>query len=341
MAALEGALPTLSTPADALTGGFSDQPVTTGTTPVLAGAYPGTVATLTVVVAGGSIGAFEIDAESHTFSASSANEFTRQIISVDPTDGSLTKTDGVETSDQTAGSAAKPSLPALDVEIYTALVDDTTLVVEQAARGTGLVTVSTYSVDVTAGEIDGQAFEGETISVTAASSSEFRRDKISVDPSDGSITKTDGSETSDQTSGSAALPATPTDEVVLFELLVSDSAVVEELDNRGTGVATDATLSVAMSAGLIDGVAIAGQNVAVSASTSSNYAKDLVSVDAAGSVTVTVGTEAANLTLAEIPDCPDDEVGLFAIGVGNAATGVTTLYLAGARGLVEPASATA
>ena len=335
MAALQGAYPTLSTPADALQGGFMGQPVTTPT--ALEGARPGVISTYNVPVTAGFIGAFEIDGEVVASASPGATEFSRDLVSVDPTDGSITVTAGAHTTDQSAGSAAKPALPAGDVELFTMLASDAAVTeVEQAARGTGLANV--FTVEVKAGEIDGVQFEAETLTLTLSSASEFARDLVSIDPDTGAITLTVGAETSDQTSGSAVAASTPAGEAILAEVLVSDSALTVEYDNRGGGLETDTSLSVAVEAGMVDGVAIAAQDISVVASGGSNWAKDLVSVDAAGALTVTAGTEAASLGAASIADCPSGDVGLFAVGVGPAASGATTLYLAGARGLDPIAS---
>ncbi len=334
MPAINGLIPVLSTALDALEGGLAGQPASTPT--VLDGARPGVISTYNVPVTAGFIGAFEIDGEVVASASPGATEFSRDLVSVDPTDGSITVTAGVHTTDQTAGSAAKPALPAGDVELFTMLASDAAVTeVEQAARGTGLATVLT--VEVKAGIIDGVAFEAETLTMALAGSGEFSRDRVTVLPATGAITLTAGTDTTDQIPASAVAPAAPAGEVVLFDVLMTDAAVTaEEYDNRGTGLATDPVLAVALGAGLYNGIAIAASSQSFSASTGSNWAKDLVSVDAAGAITVTAGTEAASAGAASVPDVPADEYALYFATVGPAASGVTVISLDGRGDYPKP-----
>jgi len=222
MAAIEGALPEYTTPLDALEGGF-----------------PGAVSTLTVPLSAGFIDGVLLLAESTTFTQAGGSEFSRDLVSVEPADGTITVTAGTDTADQTSASAVKPTLPAGEVELYTALVDDTTLVIEAVARGTGLVADPVLSVILSPGSInvDGtvQHIARATVVFTASSSTEFARDLVSVDPSDGVITVTAGTETSDQTEASAVTPDVPADGIGLFYAVVDDTGVTSvETSVRGS-----------------------------------------------------------------------------------------------------------
>jgi len=222
MSAIIGAVPEYTTPLDALNGGF-----------------PGAVSTLDVPLSAGFIDGVLILAETTTFTASTSTEFARDLLSVDPADGTITVTAGTETTDQTSGSAAKPALPTNEVELYTALVDDTTLVIEATARGNGLVADPVTTVVLGAGSVNAEGtvydIDRATLTFVVSASNEFARDLVSVDPDDGTTTITVGTETADQTEASAVTPDVPAGEIGLFYAVLDDTGVTSvNTSVRGT-----------------------------------------------------------------------------------------------------------
>lgn len=202
-----------------------------------------------------------------------------------------------------------------------AIADDPTEALEGAFPGTA----STLDMPVSAGVVDGVEIDAQTVTFTVSGATEFALDLVCVDPADGTLEIVAGVETTDQTAASAVIPAPTGDLVALFACLVDATDAEAETDQstRGVGLDTTPSFSVVLGSGTIDGVAIAAATQVFTASSASNFAKDLVSVDAAGAITITAGTEAASAALAVVPDVPADEVALYFAIVGNAATGVT------------------
>ena len=110
----------------------------------LEGAYPGVPATLAVAVGGGSVQHVAIDPEVLNFSASTATEFAIDLAVANIATGALSIVAGTETTDQTAGSAVAPDVPAGFVGLFTVLVDATDAEgdLDQSVRGDGLTTAN-------------------------------------------------------------------------------------------------------------------------------------------------------------------------------------------------------
>jgi hypothetical protein len=198
---------------------------------------------------------------------------------------------------------------------------------------------ATLTVTVSAGTVDAQEVDADALLFTAPVATEFRISLGVVNPATGAITEIEGSDTSDQQIGSAVAPALTGDLVELFRVTI-DATDIEagsiDQSSRGAGLDTTQTLAVTITTGLILGVDIDEATVTVSASSASNFAKDLVSVNpSTGALTVTAGTEAASAGAAVIPDVPADGVALVAITVGNVATGITVIDST-VRGLTPP-----
>lgn len=204
MPALAGLIPVLSTPLDDLVG-----------------AFPGEPSTLDVPVSAGIIDGIEIDAETLSFTAAGAGEFSRDLVSVDPATGALTITAGADTDDQDPASAAKPALPAGEVELFTALVSDTAVTsIEQAERGDGLETDPVLTVGVGAGTINGVYKAATSVVFSASSSAKYAKDLVTID-ADGNLAIVAGTEA--DTEEDAVLPSVPANKWGLFSATVGDA----------------------------------------------------------------------------------------------------------------------
>ena len=191
---------------------------------LLTGCYPGVVATLTVPISAGEVDGQEVDAGSLTFTASTATEFARDLVVVNPADGVLSIIAGVETTDQTAGSAAIPAPTGDLVALFACLVDSTDAEAEtnQSTRGVGLDTTQTLDVVIADGLVDGVDIVTATVTVTASTASNFAKDLVSVDPTDGSLTVTAGTESASAVL--AVIPDVPAGEVALVAITVGNAA---------------------------------------------------------------------------------------------------------------------
>lgn len=337
-ATIQGAFPAEAADTiEALLGAYPSPASTV--TELLEGGFAGAISTLDIPHSGGIVDGQAFLLSTVSIAAAGATEFAIDLVVVNPADGVISVIAGADTTDQTEASAVAPALSGDLVELFRVTMSSAVItLLDQAQRGEGL-DVTAPSIAVSAGVVDGQEVDEASVSIPLSAATEFARDLVTVDPADGTLTVTAGAETSDQTAASAVVPATPGDEVILFVALVSDSGVdAIEQDARGSGLDTTLNLSVVLSNGAIDGVVIDEATQVFVASSASNFAKDLVSVDDAGVITITAGTEAATAILAEVPDVPADEFALYVATVANAATGITAID-ASVRGKLAPVSA--